>query len=282
MDTEVSPQLAAQVLGMLTNGGSMDHINTSLALHLISLAQELGEQDLVEQLLEHASEVAKTDEERGWAKFEALKVMEAGLESFLRLAEEAEQTEGAQGLTAAVNHYVALLYMADGQLDEARATAQHALRLRHQLKDKEGLSYGMALLMTVAKRQHDEETAIAVGTERLELLMTLKDEEGQMEALADLAHCQATIGEFTVAQDLFERSLEQAKALASLSGQLVARWGLADLAEIREDYQTAMLVLSDALHEFIAVDLPAPAQLRQRISDLTELKGQPQPREDDV
>ena len=282
MDTEVSPQLAAQVLGMLTNGGSMDHINTSLALHLISLAQELGEQDLVEQLLEHASEVAKTDEERGWAKFEALKVMEAGLESYLRLAEEAEQTEGAQGLTAAVNHYVALLYMADGRLDEARATAQHALRLRHQLEDKEGLSYGMALLMTVAKRQHDEETAIAVGTERLELLMTLRDEEGQMEALADLAHCQATIGEFTVAQDLFERSLEQAKALASLSGQLVARWGLADLAEIREDYQTAMLVLSDALHEFIAVDLPAPAQLRQRISDLTELKGQPQPREDEA
>ena len=282
MDTEVSPQLAAQVLGMLTNGGSMDHINTSLALHLISLAQELGEQDLVEQLLEHASEVAKTDEERGWAKFEALKVMEAGLESYLRLAEEAEQTEGAQGLTAAVNHYVALLYMADGHLDEARATAQHALRLRHQLEDKEGLSYGMALLMTVAKRQHDEETAIAVGTERLELLMTLRDEEGQMEALADLAHCQATIGEFTVAQDLFERSLEQAKALASLSGQLVARWGLADLAEIREDYQTAMLVLSDALHEFIAVDLPAPAQLRQRISDLTELKGQPEPREDEA
>ncbi len=282
MDTEVSPQLAAQVLGMLTNGGSMDHINTSLALHLISLAQELGEQDLVEQLLEHASEVAKTDEERGWAKFEALKVMEAGLESYLRLAEEAEQTEGAQGLTAAVNHYVALLYMADGHLDEARATAQHALRLRHQLEDKEGLSYGMALLMTVAKRQHDEETAIAVGTERLELLMTLRDEEGKMEALADLAHCQATIGEFTVAQDLFEQSLEQAKALASLSGQLVARWGLADLAEIREDYQTAMLVLSDALHEFIAVDLPAPAQLRQRISDLTELKGQPEPREDEA
>lgn len=107
--------------------------------------------------------------------------------------------------------------------------------------------------------------------------MTLKDEEGQMEVLADLAHCQATIGEFTTAQDLFEQSLERAKGLGSLSGQLVARWGLADLAEIREDYQTAMLVLSDALHEFIALDVPAPAQLRQRISDLTDIKGQPQP-----
>ena len=282
MDAEVSPEMAAQVLGMLTDGGSMDNINTSLALHLIPLAQKLGEEALVEQLLDHASKVATTEEERGWAKFEALKVMDLGLESYLRLAEEAEQIEGGQGLTAAVNHYIALLYMANGQLDEARASAQRALRLRQITEDKEGLSYGMALLMTVAKRQHDEETAIAIGTERLELLMTLRDEAGQMEALADLAHCQATIGEFTVAQDLFEQSLEHAKALASLSGQLVARWGLADLAEIREYYQSAMLVLSDALHEFIAEDTPAPAQLRQRISDLTDLKDQPQPNNDEV
>lgn len=275
MDAEVSPEMAAQVLSMLTDGGSMDHINTSLALHLIPLAQELDDHELVEQLLEHARNIASNDEERGWAKFEALKVMEAKIESYLLLAEEAEQLEGAQALSAAVNHYVALLYLAEDRLDEARATAQHALRLRHLLEDKQGLSYGMALLMAIAKRQHDEETAIAVGTERLELLMTLKDEEGQMEVLADLAHSQATIGEFNTAQDLFEQSLERAKALGSLSGQLVARWGLADLAEIREDYQTAMLVLSDALHEFIGEDLAAPAQLKQRINDLTNLKDQP-------
>lgn len=282
MDAEVSPEMAAQVLSMLTDGGSMDHINTSLALHLIPLAQELDDHELVEQLLEHARNIASNDEERGWAKFEALKVMEAKIESYLLLAEEAEQLEGAQALSAAVNHYVALLYLAEDRLDEARATAQHALRLRHLLEDKQGLSYGMALLMAIAKRQHDEETAIAVGTERLELLMTLKDEEGQMEVLADLAHSQATIGEFNTAQDLFEQSLERAKALGSLSGQLVARWGLADLAEIREDYQTAMLVLSDALHEFIGEDLAAPAQLKQRINDLTNLKDKPNPSGDEA
>ena len=182
---------------------------------------------------------------------------------------------GAQSLSAAVNHYVALLYLAEGQLDEARATAQHALRLRQTIEDKEGMAYGMALLMAVAKRQHDEDTAIAVGTERLELLISMKDDVGQMEALADLAHCQATIGEFGAARDLFERSLELAKALESLSGQLVARWGLADLAEIEQDYETAMLVLSDSLHEFIAANAAAPAPLRQRIHDLTELRNQP-------
>ena len=275
MDADMSPEMALQVLDMLTGGGSMDNINTSLALRLIPLAQELDDNDLVERLLEHASNIAASDEERGWARFEALKVMDAEVDTYLRLAEDAETIDEGQALNAAVHHYVALLYLADQKLDEARATAQHALRLRQTLEDKEGLSYGLALLMMVAKRQHDEHTAIAVGTERLELLMTLKDDVGQMEALADLAHCQATIGEFGAARDLFDRSLELAKNLDSLSGQLVARWGLADLLEIEQDYENAMLVLSDCLHEFIAADVAAPAALRQRVRDLTELRSQP-------
>lgn len=275
MDADMSPEMALQVLDMLTGGGSMDNINTSLALRLIPLAQELENDALVERLLDHATTVATTDEERGWARFEALKVMDAEVDTYLRLAEDAETIEDGQALNAAVHHYVALLYLANQQLDEARATAQHALRLRQTLDDKEGLSYGMALLMTVAKRQHDEHTAIAVGTERLELLIALKDDLGQMEALADLAHCQATVGEFGAARDLFDRSLDRAKELESLSGQLVARWGLADLSEIEEDYENAMLVLSDSLHAFIAADVAAPAPLRQRIKDLTDLRSQP-------
>ncbi|MFZ9048494.1 MAG: hypothetical protein ACO20Y_06860 [Poseidonia sp.] len=275
MDGEVSPERARQILGVLTSGGSMDHINTSLALRLMPLAEEVGEAELVERLLDHATTVATNDEERGWARFEGLKRMNAKVESFLALAEETEGLEGAQSLTAAVQHYVALVQMSEGHLDEARATAQRALRLRTAVEDFQGMAYGMALLMSIAKRQHDEDTAIAIGTERLELLTKLKDEEGQMEAIADLAHCQATIGEFGAAQDLFNQSLERAQDLGSLSGQLVARWGLADIAEIQQDYETAMLVLSDSLHEFLAVDIPAPAPLRQRIQDLTELRNTP-------
>ena len=275
MDGEVSPERARQILEVLTSGGSMDHINTSLALRLMPLAEDVGESELVERLLDHATTVATNDEERGWARFEGLKRMNAKVDSFLALAEETEGMEGVQSLTAAVQHYVALVQMSEGHLDEARATAQRALRLRTAVEDFQGMAYGMALLMSIAKRQHDEDTAIAIGTERLELLTKLKDEVGQMEAIADLAHCQATIGEFGAAQDLFNQSLDRAQDLGSLSGQLVARWGLADIAEIQQDYETAMLVLSDSLHEFLAVDIPAPAQLRQRIHDLTELRNTP-------
>ena len=70
--------------------------------------------------------------------------------------------EGASSLTA-VNHYVALLYLADGQLDEAQTLS--ALGFDKASRTRR-MAYGMALLMTVAKRQHDEDTAIAVGTER--------------------------------------------------------------------------------------------------------------------
>ncbi len=76
MDADMSPEMAAQVLSMLTGGASMDHINTSLALRLIPLAQELEDDELVERLLDHASSVAASDEERGWARFEALKIVE--------------------------------------------------------------------------------------------------------------------------------------------------------------------------------------------------------------
>ena len=273
---EVSPERARQILEVLTQGGSMDHINTPLALNLIPLAQELGEDVLVGRLIDHASTMASNPIEQGWTRFEALKQMEAPVDGFIRLAEEGEAMDGGEAFTAAVHHWSALLYLADGRLDEARVTAQRALQLRQITQDHQGMVYGMALLMTIAKRQHDEDTAIAIGTERLELLTTLKDEVGQMEAIAELAHCQATIGEFDVAQDLFNKSLDKATELDSLSGQLVARWGLADLAEIQQDYETAMLLLSDAMHAFIAADIPAPAQLRQRIQDLTELKDQPQ------
>ena len=91
-----------------------------------------------------------------------------------------------------------------------------------------------------------------------------------VEAMADLAHSQATIGNFAAAKDLYEQSLNLSVELEDLSGQLVARWGLADIAEINEDYETAMLQLSDCLHSFLHVGLPTPLAVRQRIEDLAD------------
>jgi hypothetical protein len=69
---------------------------------------------------------------------------------------------------------------------------------------------------------------------------------------------------------MYEQSLNLSVELEDLSGQLVARWGLADIAEITEDYETAMLHLSDCLHSFLHVGLPTPLAVRQRIEDLAD------------
>ncbi|MEC9162062.1 MAG: hypothetical protein VX919_04645, partial [Candidatus Thermoplasmatota archaeon] len=113
--------------------------------------------------------------------------------------------------------------------------------------------------------------AIDTQMERLGVLERLDDQEGVMETLADLAHLHATIGEVDLASDHLNRSLQLAKDMGDLSGQLVAAWGLADVAEIAEDWSTAMLHLSDVVHAFMAVGIPAPEQVRERIKALTDL-----------
>ena len=147
------------------------------------------------------------------------------------------------------------------------------MRLREQIEDQAGLVYSLAVLEACDKRQNQHDSALTYGTRRLEILTKLGDQEGLMESMADVAHTQATLGSLDAAIDLYNQSLELSNDLNDVSGQFVARWGLADIAEIQGDYQTAMLHLSDCLHSFIAFGLPAPNQIRERLDALTKLSG---------
>lgn len=273
MDGEVTADQARRILDMLTQGGAMEDINTPLALRLIPLALELEDQPLAEKLLVHAKTIAADEIETGWATFEQLKMEEAPIDELSELAAHAETIDAAEPLAAAIAHHVSLLHMSNEAYEEAQMFASRSLRLREAIKDENGIVYGLALLEALAKKQHNHETALVHGSRRIELLMKLNDEEGQMEAMADMGHSQATLGQFDAAKDLYTQSLELAVALEDLSGQLVARWGLADIAEIEEDYETAMLQLSDCLHAFINAGLPTPIAVRQRIEALTDFNS---------
>lgn len=281
MDSSVSPERAKMILEMLTSGGAMEDINTPLALRLIPLAMELGDIELAEKLLDHAAKVAESEVESGWTKFETLKHINAAVDSFYQLAVESELMDDGKKLSAAVLHHVALLQMAADDLDEAKTSASRSLRIREEIEDNKGIVYGIAVLEAIAKKQNDVDTAIALGTRRVEILMRDNDEDGQIEAMSDLAHSQATVGHFDAARDLYTESLEMAKKLEDLSGQLVAYWGLADLCEIEEDYESAMIHLSDCLHGFLEQNLPAPTQVRARINALADIQDNPTATKDD-
>lgn len=274
MDGEVTPEQARRILDMLTQGGAMEDINTPLALRLIPLAIELDDEALADRLLAHAKNIAADEIESGWASFEEMKMTNASIDDLSELTAKTEQIESGEPLSAAVAHHVALLHMANEAYEEAQMFASRSLRLREKINDEHGIVYGLALLEALAKKQHQHEIALVHASRRIELLMKLKDEEGQMEAMADMGHSQATLGQFDAAKDLYGQSLDLALALEDLSGQLVARWGLADIAEIEEDYETAMLQLSDCLHAFINAGLPTPIAVRQRIEALTSFNNE--------
>ena len=279
MSGEVSPEQARKILDMLTEGKALENVNTSLALRLVPLAEELDDEELVGRLLEHALEVSQDEVEKGWADFEIMKLQNASIEDFAKLSSQTENLVEGSSLSAAIMHHLGLMYLAMDNYSEAKLFTNRSLRLRESNEDEEGIVYGLALLEACCKRENLNDEAIIHGTRKLEILMKLGDLEGQMEAMSDLAHTQATIGSFDAAQDLYEQSLKISNELEDVSGQLVARWGLADLAEIGEDYQTAMLLLSDCLHSFIALGITAPPQIRDRIEALANLEQPPENKE---
>ena len=91
-----------------------------------------------------------------------------------------------------------------------------------------------------------------------------------MEALADLAHIHATIGELEDAQNLLIESLDLALQINDLSGVLVAKWGLADLAEISDQPDEAMVQLSDIMTKFMEEGEIVPDMVKERVAKLTE------------
>ena len=273
MTGEVSPEQAERILAMLTEGKSMDNVNTTLALRLIPLAEEIGKAELVERLLEHAHKVAEDDVERGWVDFEKYKLSNHEPEKFAELSARTELLENGKHLSAAILHHLGLIYLSQENYTDCETFVNRSLRLREELEDESGLIYGLAVLEAACKRQNEHEQALAHGTRRLELLMKNNDLEGQMEAMSDIAHTQATVGAFDAATDLYNQSLELANQLEDMSGQLVARWGLCDICEIQGDYESAMIHLSDCLHAFIATGLPAPLQVRERLDALTNLNN---------
>ena len=77
------------------------------------------------------------------------------------------------------------------------------------------------------------------------------------------------MGDLEPSQELLIQSLTIATEINDLSGILVARWGLADLAEISNQPDEAMVQLSDIMTVFMEAGEVVPEPVRERVSKLT-------------
>ena len=256
---------AEELMDMFADGKLIDSINTSLALHLVDLARELGRDALVGRLLDHAAKVSENPEDQGWCQFELLKHQGASKDELIGLGVQSEK-DGLPGLAAGIFHHAALMSIGS---DDAMALANRSMRLREEVDDLEGMIYGHALLAHIYKLAEDFETSIIHLRKRLEIIPETESFE-RMEALADLAHVLASIGELEEAQSLLIESLDLALQLNELSGILVAKWGLADLAEISNQPDEAMVQLSDVMTKFMEEGEVVPDMVKERVAKLTQ------------
>ena len=271
MAEEVSPEKAKEIVEMLTGGGSIESINTSLALGILPLVESIGDIDLLHRLVEHAEQVAEDDIEKGWARFEHLKRYSGSIDDVAELAFHAESLENGAPLAAAVLHHHALMLLSIEEIESAQTSIRRSLTLRESIEDQEGIVYGLAVLSRCSRLNQDWDSAIIHDTRRLELAISMQNDVLRMEALADVAHAQASIGELATASEMYQESLDFAKRLEHPAGHLVASWGLADLAEIETRYDDALLTLSDTMHLFMQLGIPAPDLLKKRLHALTSL-----------
>ena len=261
---DLNPAQAEELLNMFAEGDSLEAINSSLALHLVDLARELGRDALVSRLLKHAADVSTSDEDLGWCQFELMKYDGSSMEEMVGLSIQSEK-DGLGGLAAGIYHHLALMTIGS---EEAETFANRSMQLRQENEDLEGMIYGHALLAHIAKTNEDWNASKLHLLKRLEIIP--EDEKFErMEALADLAHTHTTVGELEDAQKMLIDSLEIAEEISDLSGILVAKWGLADLAEISDQPDEAMVQLSDIMTAFIEAGEIAPSSVSTRVSKLT-------------
>ena len=98
----MSQTQAEEVLEMFAEGEGLESVNTSLALHLVDLARDLGRDALVARLLDHAAKVSLNPEDQGWCQFELLKHNGATKDELIGLGMTSEN-EGLQGLAAGIS-----------------------------------------------------------------------------------------------------------------------------------------------------------------------------------
>jgi len=262
---EMSERAAGEVLDLFAEGGELGSINTSLALHLHELAGQLGRHELQERLMKHAQDVAQDDEESGWVEFEKHRQGSPDKESLIGLALAAEKAEHNK-LAAAIMHHIGLMALAASNVEEAGVFADRSMRLRESVNDSNGMAYGHALLSHVAKAKEDWDAAEMHCHKRMELVGD--DEQARVETMQDIAHIKATIGELEQALAMMQESLDLAEKIGDLDGIIVARWGMADLAEISNQPDEAMVQLSGAMTSLMEAGIPVPDLLKQRIEKL--------------
>lgn len=294
-ETEMSHTQASELLDLLlSHTDVVSGFDAQALVNLADAAESMGRSEDAEFLLSKISEKESKD---GWvglatAKRYLHKNPEKSMEIISEIISSCEEkintTSGKKGKGSAGddgddgNTSAALLLHAAalnlrGQLEAdlalpsaARESWSQSLAIKAGFSDLIGQANGHHNLLQLAKQQDDLEDALLHATRVLDFVTEAEDIAWQAHALADLAHLTACDENFDQADLHYRSSLELAEENDDLAAQVVAHWGIADLALISGDGESALTAYGQALAAHMKQDIPAPEALLQRINALTE------------
>jgi tetratricopeptide (TPR) repeat protein len=286
--TEMSHTQASELLDLLlSHADAISGFDVQALVNLADAAESMGRSEDAEFLL---SNISEKESKNGWVGLatakrylhknpqKAMDIVSGIIES---TEEKINDNSNGKGTDTSSNTAMLLLQAAAlnlrGQLeadsgapDAARESWALSLAIKAGYGDLFGQANGHHNLLQLAKQQDNLEDALVHATRVVELVADAEDSAWQAHALADLAHLTACDENFDQADLHYRSSLELAEENDDLAAQVVAHWGIADLALIRGDGESALTAYGQALAAHMKLDVPAPEALLQRINALTE------------
>ena len=156
-----------------------------------------------------------------------------------------------------------------GDINAAIETQYESLAIKTSIGNIVGQANSHHNLLQFSKQNDDLENALSAASRIVELSREIQDREWEMNALADFAHLLACDEQFESAEQNFRLSIDLAEENENLVASVIANWGVADLAMIRGDGQMALEHYSQALAAQMQTGQPAPPELLQRITAIT-------------
>jgi len=271
-DKTLTPEQAHHLLDLMAKGEGFDEgMDAGVALTLADIALQIDQPERAEALISHAIHLAKETEDNdqlAWALLTKTRITNDG--EALKEAEDFVALSEDDWLRSAYNNQCGIHALETGDIPTAKSAFAQSLALKEALEDKVGQANTLYNLGEIAREEGDLEQSKEFHARCVDLLDELGDRTGMVNGLAILGHLEAVEANIDSAIVHYEAALEIAEAEEDFEGTVVARWGLAEMARARDDFDLELQHLSQVMTGFMQLGRPTPEPIKDRLNELAD------------
>ena len=268
----LTPEQAHELLDLMSKSDGFDQgMDSGTALTLADIALQIGQPKRAEDLISHAIELAKENEDKdqlAWALLTKARITFDG--EALAEADEWVSISEDDWLRSAYNNQCGIHALESDDIPAAKAAFAQSLALKEMLEDVVGQANTLYNLGEISRGEGNIEQAKAFHARCVDLLEELDDKKGMVNGLAILAHLEAMEDNVDGAIIHYEAALEIAEKEENFEGAVVARWGLAEMARAMEDADLELQHLTQVMTGFMQLGRATPEPIKDRLNELAD------------